>query len=432
MKIIQLEIVNFKGIVAFYKKLNGENLTVAGPPGAGKTTVITSLWNIIEKVGEPLNKGEDVKKGYIKVILNSGEDKIIAKREFTGKTDTPIVLNGEGDKIPMEEFKRWYSKLGINPQDLLEQKPKELLKTLLSATEQPEGLDIQSIEKQLSEAESERTTLYRIYEREKKSLSDEPEKVKPADTEKLLEEMEELKKEHEAFRAEKEKLNSIRSEGQDIENRVEHTESRIAEIKLEMKEAEEFLEKQKAKKQEKLEEYNKQKKLVDEYVLPDLDEIKAKIQEADNINRKALQYEEWAKKEQQFKQAMKEYNDANEKIGALKEQLRKAVDSSKFPLPELSINDGKIYYDGILVDNLGTSKKSLISAALAAEIIDKEDKLRVVRMDGVESMDSEDFTRMQEIFNNKNIQVLASRVLRKNSEADEGELVISSGEEVKE
>ena len=41
LKIIEIVIENYKKIKAFYKRLDGQNMEVAGAPGQGKTTAIS-------------------------------------------------------------------------------------------------------------------------------------------------------------------------------------------------------------------------------------------------------------------------------------------------------------------------------------------------------------------------------------------------------
>ncbi len=429
MNILKLEIENYKKLKAFKEELNGRNMPIAGPAGVGKTTAISALWDIIETVGEPLTKGE--KKGHIKIVLGDGDKNIIAKREFTPKTNTPIILTSEGDKLTMAEFKKFYSSLGVNPQDILNQKPKEFLKTVLSATKQPEGMDIEAIEKELNSEEAERTLLFREYERAKKSLPPEPEAVQEVIVDELYKELEAERAKETQLQDLKNDLTWIADKGQGIKREIDREkesvkeiEDQIEELKKKLEEKRGFIKQSEAQKETIKEEYSKKQSDLESFPAPDLQSIQAKIQEAQNINNKAKRYQEWVKQNEALNKADKSYRNQVENIKTLQTKLKEAMDKSEFPLKGLSVKEGKIYYEDILVDNLGTSKKNLVSAALAAEIIDKEDRLRAVRMDGVESMDENDFKEMQKIFNDKGIQVLSSRVIRKQEEAEDYEIVI--------
>jgi len=438
MKVLKLEIENYKKLKALYKEINGENFEVSGKPGVGKTTAISALWDILHSVGEPLKKGE--KKGHIKIILgDKGQGKtIIAKREFTPKTNTPIVLTSEGDKITMKEFQDFYCGLGINPQEILEQSPKDFLKTILKATKQPEGYDIEKLESDIKREEDERTLLYREYEKLKKSLPKEPEKVEKVDTAALNEEILAAKDKENELEQKKHELNQIAEKGQNHKKELESNEKKreqqeeeIKQLEQRIKELREGLketDKEKANLQKQKEqagvEYRKKQEEINNFEIPDIQEIRDKMTEAERTNEKAREYEKWEEQQKKHKEAETAYKNKMEEIKKLKQKQKDVMNKSEFPLEGLAISDGKIYYDDILVENLGTSKKKLVSAAIAAQIIKDEGKIKVVRMDGVESMDVEDYNKMKEIFNNNGIQVLSSRVIRKEQEREDNEILI--------
>lgn len=443
MKILKLEIENYKKLSAFYQELNGRNLEVTGKAGVGKTTAVSSLWDIIQTVGEPLKKG--ARKGHIKIILgDEGQGKtIIAKREFTPKTSTPIILTSEGDKITMKEFQTFYSRLGVNPQEILEQTPKDFLKTILKATKQPEGVDIEQVEKDLSAEEQERTLIYREYETQKKKLPKEPEQVEPVDTQALNDELLKIKDEEYKLERKKNELEEIAGRGEkcknDIKTKISKAKEQNEEIEnlnAKIKEIEANIEKTaKAKKileDDKVkigEEYKEKQKEIEDFIVPDADDIRSEIKKAERTNEKAKEYERWQEQKERHTKAEEAYNQKLKEIKELKNKQKEIMSNSEFPLEGLSISEGKIYYQEILIENLGTSKKKLVSAAIAAQIIKDEGKLKVVRMDGVESMDSEDYNQMVKLFNENDIQVLSSRVIRKEDEKDDNEILIEEKKE---
>ena len=62
--------------------------------------------------------------------------------------------------------------------------------------------------------------------------------------------------------------------------------------------------------------------------------------------------------------------------------------------------------------------------ALAADQIGQA-VVRVVRLDGVESMSAEDFAQLETLFRERGIQVLSSRVSR--GDLEDGEILIHEG-----
>ena len=47
MKILSVDVVNFKKVEVLHLELDGQNLRVAGTTGQGKTTAISSLWDLM-------------------------------------------------------------------------------------------------------------------------------------------------------------------------------------------------------------------------------------------------------------------------------------------------------------------------------------------------------------------------------------------------
>src|SRR3990172_7943210 len=94
MKIIKLQAENIKKLVAVEITPSGNVVTISGKNGAGKTSVLDSIWWALggsENIqGQPIRKGET--SGVIR--LNLGE--IAVERRFTEKGSTLYVENTEG------------------------------------------------------------------------------------------------------------------------------------------------------------------------------------------------------------------------------------------------------------------------------------------------------------------------------------------------
>src|SRR5690554_340155 len=160
MKILSIEISNFKKIEALLLELDGNSLRVAGTTGQGKTTAISTLWDILETVGDPIThskKGPGV-KSQLRLVLGDAQKKIIAERTYTAGGSTSISIRSEDgkEKISAKEFKSWVSSLAMNPHKIMDMGPKEQTETLLRAARIPDGVDLEALDRDRAVAHEKR------------------------------------------------------------------------------------------------------------------------------------------------------------------------------------------------------------------------------------------------------------------------------------
>ena len=420
MKIISIEIKNDRAIKCFNLELNGNNLEVAGDTATGKTTAISALWNIVEKRGDCLTHGE--RKGSIKIVLGDGDKTIYAKRINTRSSSTITLASDDGEKISIRDFKQMISDLSINPHKIMSMKPTERTKNLLKAADLGD-VDLDDIELSITFAEEKRLELHR-----KASFlkpGDPPEKVKSVSITDLLLQRDRLEK----INAENERIRS--SHNILLEKRIAYANDLNA-IGEQIKFLEESLEKAKEQRNSALSSINAHdekmvfsnnhlKGLSDQ----DLSEINYEISQVESTNITALVYQQWQKKEEEYEDIQMEYTDASRLVKELREQKSQVLDGAKWPIDGLFIQDGDIIYNDCLIENLGESDQMLVCAALSIADIKAHD-LKVVRIDGVESMDIDNFKKLQKLFNDSGIQVLSTRVSR--GDIDPQEIVIVDGE----
>lgn len=412
MKLLKIEIMNHKKVKAFNIDLNGENLTVSGKTGVGKTTAISALWDILKATSDPLTHGE--KKGRIHIALSDGKRKIFAERKFTEKTNEVIVFSIDGAdsrKISMSDFKSWFNKLGVNPHKIMDMKPLEQTQTLLNAVELPKGVSLEGLDEQRVEASDKRKVKGQLLDIAKKSIGDEPEKVEPTDTKALIQQLNETN----AYNA---KIDIAEERALDITADLECKKGEIASIKQSLKDAEEAFA-----------ELNDRQKIADSWLKENkkkgVSDIEAKINSAEKVNSKIILWERWNDNKKDAEILNNEYQILDEEVKKLDKMKKETVANAKWPVDGLSVKDGNVIYNDCLLSNCGHSEQMLVCGALAAASI-KENELHVVRMDGIESMSPEDFKALQKIFNDKGIQVLSSRVSR--GDVEENEIVIEEGE----
>jgi hypothetical protein len=417
MKILQIEVSNYRLIKAMLLDLDGGNMAVAGEPGQGKTTAISLLWESLKVVGDPVTHGE--KKGQIKITLGDGKTKAFITRSLTEKSAPISIRTSEGESISAKEFASWFCDLGDNPHRIMDMKPKEQAQALLEAVKLPDGVDLDDLDSKRNIAAQNRLDLKRDGERDAKALGAEPEKAERVDLSSLLHQQNEA--------------NESNLKREKLDGRISNAESTLETLKsIAKKKADELNALEQAAKQaanavdDQVRAINQEKASLS--ALPPLIDVSGfqeKIQQGNESNSKADRWDLWSKQNEALIELRQSYKAKDEEVKALDKAKKEALESAVWPLEGLSVEDGAILFNGSQLAQCGHSEQMLVCGALAAETI-KEHKLHVVRMDGIESMSKKDFDRLESIFNDKGIQVLSSRVTR--GDVDDGEILIVDGE----
>lgn len=418
MKILKIKIVNYKKIVVFEADLDGGNLAVAGKTGQGKTTAISVLWDIMERIGDPLQHGKDA--GKIEVVLGDAgtPTRVIAERKFTAKSNTITITSTDGTRISADEFKSWFNRLGVNPHDLMSMKPQELTNTLLSCVQYPKGMTPpDELDRQRADLAAQRKDSATKLGVLKGQVAIEPPKLKAKEqsAEKLQERhrvvsaaIQEAENTTTRIRVHKSTIASLEAEQDKLLKRMDEIMQSIAESTNVIQAAEAQL------------------KLVDVLALSsEKDECERSLRDIESITRQQAARDAYEIALTKYKDEKSTYDLLDQAIVGIDNAKKEAVEKAIWPIAGLGIQDGQIVYNGSLLSNCGESEVLLVCAALAAALV-KDSKLQVVRMDGIESMSREDFKRMCEIFNKQGVQVLSSRVDR-DGQVEEGELLIEEG-----
>jgi DNA repair exonuclease SbcCD ATPase subunit len=155
MNIIKLRTENIKNIKAIEITPNGQNVTLEGKNGAGKSAVLDSIMVALsgEKLTEPIRQGTN--KAVIDVDL--GEYKV--KRIITEKTDRLEVTNAAGAKFPSPQalLDKIIGKICFDPLSFAGMKPPEQHSFIARLT----GIDLVAFRRKKDELYFKRTEVNR-------------------------------------------------------------------------------------------------------------------------------------------------------------------------------------------------------------------------------------------------------------------------------
>jgi hypothetical protein len=422
MQITSIQIVNTGVIECFDVALNGNNLEMSGGTGTGKTTAITALHDILSKRSDMLRHGE--KKGTIAVTLSDGSKTIYAERRTTpsGSNVTLTAIDEKGKKtsITAADFKKMISDLSVNPHQIMNLKPKAQAETLLKSAKIDINLD--ETENRIESLSVNRLDLHRKAELLK--VGDEPEKVDSVDITELIAKRDEMQVANTANQKKRDFLDGLVSQVDDHQEQINEAMDDIKSLNKELIEKEGELNAAKAKYTELDERIKTGNKTVAALVDENTDDITVQINNSQLTNEKALTHKNWLDQSNRHDDAVEAHRKADADVRELVEIKNKALESAAWPIPGLTIEEGNVIYNDCHLSNLGESEQMLVCAALAIEDI-KAHPLKVVRMDGVESMSKDDFIKLQGLFNGEGIQVLSTRVSRNDVEPQE--IVIVDG-----
>lgn len=432
MKILEISVENYKKLKVFYKKLNGDNLIIAGDTKQGKTTAVNVVWDIIEKVSDPLSHGE--KKGFLQVKLGDSQKTILAKREFTEKSNIIKITTSDCETLTANEFKTFFSNLAKNPHKIMDLKPLEKTELLLDCVELPGNVNLGEMDEKREGFSQNRLYYTRLLKEKKEKTKIIPEKVKPIDISLKAKELDEIRQHNNKFDRAQEKLNRYEKDKENCNDNMKFYMNEIKELKAKIEKIKEeaiviennilICNRSIEEGQIWLNDKENQKK--------SLENIKKEIEDSNEINEKYIIWNQYKKDLKELEEVKTEYDNLNLIIKNIDEDKRKVLKEAKWPLPELSIIDNKIYYNNFLLDNLGTSEQLLICISLAA-VLAKKSKVHAVCIDGIESMSKDDFKKSIEILNFHGVQALSTRVDR-NNQIEDNEIMIVDGvfnEEVK-
>lgn len=435
--ILLLEIINNRMIRAFKAKLKGEHLEVAGKTGTGKTTAISALWEILDPGQDRITHGE--KKSIVKVILSDGETKIRAERQYVPSGSTVTITRHTDDDIETisaKEFKGMISDLSSNPHKIKEMKDKDRVKLLLSSAGIPEedhetlNANISTAATELGEAQSER---------KKTAPGEEPEKADAVSGEALSEKIAGINEHNEKCRGAEEVLvraiDAVRradDEHNGIVINIDDTANGIETLKEELADLETMLVKLKeeadaclSKKKALVFEEKKLKVVCESMERIPEEKISEIVAESTRVNAIATAYEQWEERVELDTAASERLSKAQKAHKAALKAKKIMMDGAEFPLEGLTIHDGILVYNDVFVDNLGKSEQMLVLGCLAIEDALSHD-IRAVRMDGIESMGLEDYTKLRDYATEKHVQLFTTRVTR-TDDVENHEILIVDG-----
>tara|TARA_R100000655_G_scaffold96594_1_gene139144 strand:- start:752 stop:2077 length:1326 start_codon:yes stop_codon:yes gene_type:complete len=414
VKIQSLKVENIKRVQAVSFSLAEDGLTlISGNNAQGKTSVLDAIaFCLGGNRMKPSNLKRDSAMGSpkIKVTLSNG---LVVERK--GKNSSLTVTDPTGQQSGQTLLNSFISELALDLPKFINSNDKEKAKTLL---------DIIGVQEQLEALESkeailmdERKFVGRDRDQKKGHYQDLPEfHGMPED----LLSANDLLEQNKAILQKNAENQNLRDNHDKIIAQGKVCNDTIRLIKNQIEKLEEDLSEQETKKEILEEMYFNSKKSLDTLQDESTAEIEQKIAEIDDINAKVRcnMDKEAAKEEYESKKG--QYDSLTEDIESIRKQKVDLLDDADLPLPELSIDAGKLIYKGKNWDCMSSAEQMIVATAIVRKL---KPECGFVLMDKLEQLDSDTIKHFNEWLIEEGLQILGTIV----GDSDQAQIVIEDG-----
>lgn len=472
MQILRIEAERIKRLRAVTLDLDGKNLVVVGKPDQGKTTALDLLWMAFKgkAVGpETISAGSD--EARIEVILGDPERQYTITRKLSRDGDQAgrlTVKSSDGGKYGATFLDSILSDLSLDPTEFARAEGKRQVDILLKVVKLPGGVSIDGLDRDRAGLYEKRTAVNRDLDRLKAKLpAVEPEKIQEVSITEVLggieselsslrsdnqdriadlrnrnkDAMAAAKATNQANIAKRKKLADLRESREKLGKAAEDLEAKIRELQIELHRVQVALKEHDDSiaigepviaglvdiDEEAL--YNslyatevELGKQIETEEAPILARRTTAVTEAETQNKAAQLRKAWEQATEEVSKVKAESEGLTQQIAQVDAQKKSLLESVAWPIPGLSIRDGFVTFNDVILSQCGTSVRMQVSCAIAMAL---NPKLKAIRIDEGESLGAEGREAVFAWAAERGYQVLMSVV--KDGPAADGELEIVDG-----
>lgn len=414
MKIKSLMLKNFATVSEITVNFSDSVTYLCGGNGSGKTTIgLNAIWFILKGLAQ---KGIDVlhaerfrfigpagasAKGTIEVHDEKEDVTHVVTRKLLKNKAELEIKSSDGIKRGEEFLDTLFSAILINPMHFSQLSGKEQALTL--------GVDTAEFDQKRKALEQDRLLIGREATRLKGAVETaEPmEEVQAVSVSELLEELNRRRNHNEQHGQEITELESIAREIERQEEQISQRAKQVLDLQAALKLAENDY---------KVLISNKitQAKIVDKLVFLDEAEIEKQIEEAEEINTRALAYKEYLKHKETHEAKEAEYTTKKDEIEAVDIARTKYLKDQKLPFSNITINEvGELRLNDkpFCSPYFSTGELLKFGAKLGAKIAKKGDKkLDYVYIPDCQDLDEENREKLFQGLVKEGMQVVAEFV----------------------
>lgn len=407
IKITSISLSNVKRVKAVELQPAENGLTVIGGKNSqGKSSVLDAImWTLggdRYKPSEPKRKGSMVNPHQV-ITLNNG---IVAER--AGKNSSLKVTDPTGKKAGQALLDSFVSQFALDLPKFMNATSKEKANILLQII--GVGDQLTQLERKETELYNRRTEIGRIRD-QKQSAADEmtqwdgvPEELVSASD--LIKQQQEILARNGENQRKRDNAAQIQMAYNRKSDEVKALETKLAEARAALDQLTEDLETA----SKSVEDLQDESTAELEENIQHIDEINSKIR--DNLNKQKAQEE--------AQQYADQYGGLSSEIENLRKEKTELMNGAKMPLPNLTVENGELIYNGQKWDNMSGSEQLIVSTAIVKEL---KPECGFVLLDKLEQMDRDTLEAFGDWLESQKMQAIATRV----STGDECTIIIEDG-----
>lgn len=414
IKINKLEIENVKRVKAVKLEPSQTGLTiVGGNNNQGKTSVLDSIaWALGGAAYKPSKAERDgsVTPPHLHIVLSNG---LIVERK--GKNSDLKVTDPKGQKAGQQLLDSFVEKLALDLPKFMEASDAEKANTLLNII--GVGGQLKELELQEKEIYNERLAIGRIadqkakFAKEQEYFPDAPKDL--ISVSELIQQQQEILARNGENQKKRDRLSEITFEKNRIFDEAQRLEEQIKSLQERLDERKKAYEN--AVKDEAI-----AMKTANELQDESTEELEKSLADIEEINRKVRINLDKDKAEDDAREYQVQYDSLTVKLNDVRKQKTELLNNANLPLPELTVDDGKLLYKGQQWDNMSGSDRLKVATAIVRKL--KPD-CGFVLMDKLEQMDMITLKEFSEWLEKEDLQVIATRV----STGEECSIIIEDG-----
>ena len=407
MKINRLEIENVKRIHAVMIEPSQNGLTIIGGKNRqGKSSVLDAIaWALggnRHKPSEAQNADSTIPP-RLKIIMDNG---LVVERK--GKNSDLKIIDPSGRKGGQQLLDEFVEELAINLPKFMEASGKEKADTLLQII--GIGDQLAALEMRYKETYDERRMVGRVADQKEKFAKEQPyypdAPDQPVSASELIRQQQEILARNGQRQQWKRDYDSILKEIIILTQKVNEYERVAKEGRQQLQELE-----------EKARAAQKSPK---ELEMESTEELERSIESIEVINRKVRANLDKTKAEEDAKEYRDKYTQLSGILEAIEKKKASLLESADLPLPDLSVKDGELVYNGQKWDNMSSAEQMIVSTSIVRKL---NPKCGFVLLDKLEAMDLDTLKEFGAWLEHEGLQAIATRV----STGDECSIVITDG-----
>lgn len=408
MKINKLEIENVKRVKAVKIEPKADGLTIiGGDNNQGKTSVLDAIaWALGGENHRPSNpaRSGSVTPPSISVTMSDG---LLVERKGKNSDLTVTDTSGKhrGGQQILNDF---VEQLAIDLPKFMNATEKEKSETLLNII--GVGPQLADLEKEEKETYAQRQSIGQIADRKKKYAEEQeyyPDVPKDiVSAAELIKQQQDILAHNGENQRKREKKNEIEMEVNRLAQQVNELENRLRGAKASLVQAQVDLE--------------TAEKSIAQLKDESTAELEASIANVDEINRKVRANLDKDKADDDAREYADQYTEMTNQLDDVRKRKRALLDNAKFPIKGLSVNEGRLTYNGQEWDNMSGSDQLIVATSIVREL---NPKCGFVLLDKLEQLDRNTLQTFGEWLEENHLQAIATRV----SSGDECQIIIQDG-----